>query len=220
MKITKPNLEQKMRQLGFNISHQSIQNIASISFDIERDLIEVIIEARKDYRILGLLQIWFKKHADVLIIEKFFKFISQHDEIDRDDKILNFLIAFAIINKHNKWKRLLNTNSKKAIYPIDPESLAATIKINGKDEAFFQLGILVPNGFLKTDEAKIDDQKVLAKSNKQYRNRLIIGPNWRADIITAIELELKNPFQISTTIGCGYESAYRVMKEYKIAHSL
>ena len=48
MKITKPNLEQKIRQLGFNISHQSIQNIAPIAFDIERDLIEVIIEARKD----------------------------------------------------------------------------------------------------------------------------------------------------------------------------
>lgn len=219
MKTIKPNLDQKMRNLGFTISSRGISEISPIQFDIERDILDTIVESRKDYRVLGLLNVWFKKHADVIIIEKFFKLISKRDDIDQYDTILNFLIATAITKKHNKWKRWLKADAKNPIYPVDQESLESAIKVKGTDEALAKLGILIPNGFLKIDESKVYDQKQLAKDNKQYRNRLIIGPNWRSDIITAIELGLENPFKISTTLGCGYESAYRVMKEYKIAHS-
>ncbi|MFZ4715126.1 MAG: hypothetical protein ACOYL6_15500 [Bacteriovoracaceae bacterium] len=148
------------------------------------------------------------------------KLISKRNDIEENDFILNFIIAVAITNKHNKWKRWLKTNIKKPIYPIDKESLESAIKVKGRNEDLAKLGILVPVGFLKTSEDKVYDQVQLARKNKQYRNRLIIGPNWRSDIITAIELGLENPFKISTTLGCGYESAYRVMKEYKIAHAL
>jgi len=219
MKMQKPILNQKMRNLGFTLSADDISGLSPLSFDIERDLIDIIVEARGDYRVLGLLNLWFKKHADVIILEKFYKILSKREDINEDDPILNFLIASAISTKHNKWKRCLKTNPRKQTYPIDPENLKAAIKIKGKDEAMAKLGILVPNDFLKTRDEKIYDQADLARHNRQYRNRLIIGPNWRADIITAIELGVDNPFKISTTIGCGYESAYRVMKEYKIAHA-
>ena len=217
--MPKPTLNQKMRNLGFTISAEDISDLSPLGFDIERDLIEIIIEAKVDYRVLGLLNLWFQKHADVIIIEKFYKIISKSDDLTDEDSLLNYLIASAISTKHNKWKRCLKASPRKPIYPIDPENLKAAIKIKGKDEVMAKLGILVPNDFLKTRNEKIYDQEYLAKYNKQYRNRLIIGPNWRADIITAIELGLENPFKISTTLGCGYESAYRVMKEYQIAHA-
>ena len=218
--MNKTNIEQKMRYLGFNISSRGLEEINPIMFDIERDIIDIIVESRKDYRVLGLLSIWFKKHADVIIIEKFYKIISKRSDIDSLDPILNYLIAVALSNKHNKWKRWLKTNQKKPTYPIDKENLDSAIKVKGKDEMLAQYGIRVPVGFLKTNDEKIFDQEDLAKKNKQYRNRLIIGPNWRSDIITAIELGIENPFKISTTLGCGYESAYRVMKEYRIAHAV
>lgn len=217
--MQKPTLNQKMRNLGFTVSADEHSGLSPLSFDIERDLIDIILEARGDYRVLGLLNLWFKKHADVVILEKFYKIISSRDDLTEDDPVLNFLIASAISTKHNKWKRCLKTSPRKQAYPIDPENLKAAIKIKGKNEAMAKLGILVPNDFLKTRDEKIYDQADLARHNRQYRNRLIIGPNWRADIITAIELGLENPFKISTTLGCGYESAYRVMKEYKIAHA-
>lgn len=220
MKKLKPTLDQKMKNLGFTISCNETSKFAPIDFDIERDILDTIVESRKDYRVLGLLCVWFKKHADTIIIEKFFKLISKRDDINPSDYILNFLIATAIAHKHSKWKRWLKTDVRNPIFPIDKDNLKAAVKVKGSDEALRKLGVLVPNGFLKIDESKVYNQELLAKYNKQYRNRLIIGPNWRADIITAIELGLENPFKISNTIGCGYESAYRVMKEYRIAHSL
>jgi hypothetical protein len=217
--MQKPTLNQKMRKLGFTVSADEDSGFSPLSFDIERDLIEIIIEARTDYRVLSLLNLWFKKHADIIILEKFYKMISRRDDLTEGDPLLNFLIASAISTKHNKWKRCLKTSPRKPIYPIDPENLKAAIKIKGKDEEMAKLGILIPNDFLKTRDEKIYDQVDLAKHNQQYKNRLIIGPNWRADIITAIELGVENPFKISTTLGCGYESAYRVMKDYKIVHA-
>ena len=60
-------------------------------------------------------------------------------------------------------------------------------------------------------------RELLAQRNPQYRNRLIIGPNWRADIITEIERGAKNPNQISKKLNCSYESAHRVWNDYNAA---
>jgi hypothetical protein len=57
----------------------------------------------------------------------------------------------------------------------------------------------------------------LVKVNQQYRNRYLYGPNWRADIITAIESGLTSPTQIMRRVGCSYEPAHRVWREWQIA---
>jgi hypothetical protein len=57
----------------------------------------------------------------------------------------------------------------------------------------------------------------LLKINLQFRNRLIYGANWRADIITAIQMGIDNPNKIKELIGCSYEPANRIFKEYSMA---
>ena len=57
----------------------------------------------------------------------------------------------------------------------------------------------------------------LIQKNLQYRNRLLFGASWRADIITAIQMGMKTPYEISKKIGCSYEPAYRIFKEYALA---
>ena len=77
--------------------------------------------------------------------------------------------------------------------------------------------MLIAEGSLRIREDDVLPPAVLAKKNKQYRNRLLYGPSWRADIITAIENGAKNPTEISKSIGCSYEPAYRVFTEYSLA---
>lgn len=50
-----------------------------------------------------------------------------------------------------------------------------------------------------------------------YKNRLIYGAQWRADIITAIERGAKTPTEISRMCGASYESCHRVLSELKDA---
>ena len=53
--------------------------------------------------------------------------------------------------------------------------------------------------------------------NRQYRNRYLYGPSWRADIVTAIESGATSPAEIVRRLGCSYEPAHRVFREYALA---
>jgi hypothetical protein len=58
---------------------------------------------------------------------------------------------------------------------------------------------------------------LLAAVNLQHRNRYPYGPSWRADIVTAIESGLDSPAAIARRVGCSYEPAHRVPREWRVA---
>ena len=212
---------QKFFLIGFRIGYSEkdcpINQLTPFDYDIEETLIEVIKESRKDSRLLGILINWIGKHGDQIILDKFLKKLALQDDITIDDPILQFMIASALINGHRKWKKVFKIKPNNPLYPIDKDLLISSIKMKGKNEDYAKIGVIIPIGFLKSKESNAFSQEELSKINVQYRNRLIYGSNIRADVITAIECGLENPFIISKEIGCSYEPAYRIMKEYKIA---
>jgi len=219
--MNKLPLNQKLKLIGFRIGFSekeaSIAHLTPFDFDIEETLIQAIREAKNDFRLLGLLAIWIKIFGGSVILEKFFKKSAEY-QLDEDDPMLNFLIATAVLEGHVKWKYWLKASSKHPIYPTDEAPLKSLISVRGKDPDFAKLGVIVPNGYLKTKESNILSPQELVQLNHQYRNRLLFGANWRADIITAIECGMKNAFQISKKIGCSYEPAHRISREYYLVH--
>ena len=90
---------------------------------------------------------------------------------------------------HRKWSVLqsLNNTAKqvKTVGPTDmPESL---LKLRGEEEWSRGSGFTLPKGVVRTDPKWTLSREALAAINRQYRNRLIYGPQWRADIVTAVE---------------------------------
>ena len=215
-------MNQRYRLIGFRIGYPEkdvpLCELTPFDYDIEETLIEVVKESRDDYRLLGILISWISKHGDQIIPEKFLKKLAERDDVAIDDPILQFMIATAVVNGHKKWKSSLKVSHSDPLYPIGKETMISSIKLKGRNEDYAKLGVMIPIGFLKSKDENAFSQEELAKSNPQYRNRLIYGANWRADVITAIEYGMKNPYQISKNIGCSYEPAYRIMKEYKIAN--
>jgi len=219
--MNKLPLNQKLKLIGFRIGFSEAElpltNLTPFDFDIEETLIQAMIEARTDFRLLGLLATWIKAFGGSVILEKFFKKSNEH-QLTEDDPILNFLIAIAILNGHIKWRYWLKASPKHPIYPTDETTLKSLISVRGEDPDLAKLGVRVPTGYLKSKESNILSPPELVRINHQYRNRLIFGANWRADIVTAIESGLQNAFQISKKIGCSYEPAHRVSREYYLAH--
>ena len=85
---------------------------------------------------------------------------------------------------------------------------------------FYTNGFLIPKNSIRVRETDVAPKKKLIQENLQYKNRYVYGANWRADIITAIQLlEFENPYQITKAIGCSYPSAHRVFNDYKLAQS-
>ena len=60
----------------------------------------------------------------------------------------------------------------------------------------------------------------LIKPKQQYRNRLIYGAQWKADINTAIENGARLPAEGSCATGASYEPCHRVFSELAAAEMM
>ena len=51
-------------------------------------------------------------------------------------------------------------------------------------------------------------------------NRILFGCNWRADIISAIEIGSENPTEVKNRLKCSYETAHRVFNDYRLIQEI
>lgn len=216
----KASLNQRMKAIGFRIGYDDIDVIVPkedwFQFDIEKTLIDSAFEAQKDYRILSLLMTWISVHGDRVIIEKLFKLSSAAQNERGHNPIINGIAVWGTVCGYNRFKRYIS-HSKQDEYLVDREMTESFESFQGLKEDWLKYGVKVP---LKMVRIRIDDilsDEDLARSNLQYRNRLLVGASWRADILTAVELGMKTATEISKKTGCSYEPAHRVLKEITLA---
>lgn len=218
----KLSLNQKLLLCGFRISIKNPEipdkNLSCFDFDLEETLILSAYEAENDFRLLSLLATWITVHGEYVIVEKFFKKLKEFEKYrGSTPTVLNLLAAVAVEAGSSKWKKWITCSSQKPEYPVNEALLKSSIEYQGYNEDLASYGILVPAKFLRIRTEDVFSIEELAKNNRQYRNRLIYGASWRADIISAIEIGLQNPSIIARTIGCSYEPSHRIFQEYSLA---
>jgi hypothetical protein len=216
------SLNQQFAMIGFRLQFSEpelkYKDLKSLTeADIEETLIRAAYEAREDFRVLSVLMSWIRVHADYVIVEKLEKKRRVFEKHRGVNRVLDLMAAQAMISGSHKWKKLLRTSSKRPQIPLDPELLESSIRYQGPDEQLKKHGILVPKKLLRIREEDVLRPAELAQVNVQYRNRLLYGASWRADIVTAIDAGVKNANQISRLLGCSYEPAYRVFRDYRVA---
>jgi hypothetical protein len=188
--------------------------------DLEETLIRGAFEARSDFRLLSVLLTWISVHGNYVIVEKFSKKREAFEKVQGTNRVLDLMAAQAVVCGFHKWKKLIRTSVKHPEIPVDPQLLGPSIQYQGADDDLKKFGILVPKKLLRIRADDVMTPSALARLNAQYRNRLLFGASWRADIVTAIECGVKNANQISRLLGCSYEPAYRVFKDYRAAQGL
>ncbi|MBI2606730.1 MAG: hypothetical protein HYW49_11695 [Deltaproteobacteria bacterium] len=216
----KIHINQKMWFIGFRIGYTSDDHALSsfdrASVDIERTLIDAAYEARSDFRILSVLMSWIKVHGEYVIVEKFFKFAKHEQDKRGHNPVINGIAVWGTLCKQTKWARYVS-RSPEDEYLVDPELTDLSAEFRGYKQDWLRLGVKVPLKMIRIREDDVFSPKELVQGNLQFRNRLIIGSAWRSDIVTAIEYGLENPTVISKTLGCSYEPALRIFKEYRLA---
>ena len=78
---------------------------------------------------------------------------------------------------------------------------ASLLKLRGEEEWSRGSGFTLPKGVVRTDPKWTLSREALAAINRQYRNRLIYGPQWRADIVTAVKRGATTPAEASRLSG-------------------
>lgn len=208
--MTSLSLDQRLSYIGIQLA--GVQNIKSTQWiDIENTLHEAACEVPNDSRLFSLLCSWVSVHGDYVIIEKLMKLQKK-----KNSPWLVAVAIFAFNMGFHQWKRLIK-KQKNLRALVSVELAESSIALKGEESLFRKNGFLMPKGIIRIRASDVQTIERLVKKNSQYRHRLLFGASWRADIITAIEVGMKTPYQIAKTLGCSYEPAHRIFKEYALA---
>lgn len=210
----------KLNGLGIRITGSApLKRPQKFGIDIEQTLIEALLQFPGDARLVSLIFSWIKVHGAYVIVEKLAKYTSRYPEKEYPSmRWISALAAFAFDNGYYKWKKLIR-RSKNPVFLFPKEITKSAIGLKGSVSYLEKLNFFIPKDAIRIREDDVLSPSELIKWNRQYRNRYLYGASWRADIITAIESGLKSPVEISRLIGCSYEPAYRIFREYLLAVS-
>jgi hypothetical protein len=204
------SLDQKLSFIGVQLA--SVKKIKHAQWiDIENTLYEATLDVPRDSRLFLLLCSWVSVHGDYVVIEKLMKLQKK-----KNSPWLVALSICALNMGFHQWKRLIK--KQQGLHALVSTELAlSSIGLKGEEPHFRKNGFLIPIGTLRVRPSDAEIPERLLKKNPQYRNRLLFGASWRADIVTAIEMGMNTPYQIAKTLGCSYEPAHRIFKEYTLA---
>ena len=151
-------------------------------------------------------------HPELLL-----KILNQSNETD-----VNVIAALLLKTRDRKFEKIINyckMQKKASKAPSKILTLAAEIKQSHFDREFEKFGLKISQ-VNPVDNKKIAKIENLIKSNIFFKNRLIFGCNWRADVISCISLGFKNPTEIKNRLHCSYETAHRVFADYTLYYTL
>lgn len=209
-----PSFNTALFKMGIRLWADDIDHNYRGFIDLEETIVKALYEAPNDGRLMSLIFSWQKIHGDHLIAEKFFKICKLYERVRGQNHLINAFCAYSVHLGFHKFKKGA-IRLKKEIYLMS--DAPAAISAQGAVDWLKKINILCPNNYFVLKEEAIVSAEDLIKVNLQYKNRFIFGANWRADIITAIQFGYDNPSKIKDLIGCSYEPANRIFKQYKLA---
>ncbi len=217
------SLNQRMRFIGIRIVYDeadlNLSGHEKLQCDIEKTLIDAAYEAKNDFRLLSLLMSWLTVHGDYVIVEKLFKLAKLAEKDREHNPIMNGFAVCGTINGYLRFKRYVS-KSPQDEFLIDQDTTESFGTYQGYKQDWSSLGVKVPLKMIRIRETDVLSAEELARFNLQFRNRLLVGASWRADILTAVDLGIQSATEISKTLGCSYEPAHRVLKEYSVVKKI
>lgn len=207
------DLEYRLVHIGISLSIEGeVHKKAWV--DIEQTLIDGCYEVESDSRLLSLLFSWIGVHGKYLNADKLIKLNRLTSRFRGESPWFYALCAFGVEKGILKLKKGIK-KQKEAVF-FRNEKSKTIFEMKGAIPYLEKIGIMIPEGNLRIRDKDVLPAEILLKKNKQFKNRLLFGANWRADIITAIEWGMENPNRISKLLGCSYEPANRIFREYML----
>lgn len=206
--------------MGMRFAGRSFRLASARAVDIESMILDITEVFPEDTRLVSVFMSWIKVHGNYVIVEKLGKFALRRErERGIASLWLSMTAAWAVECGFHKWRKLV----KKVPGPVYlyPKVMSdGAIKLKGSIPWLEPLGFRIPMNSIRIREEDVLPPERLAVYNLQYKNRYLYGPSWRADIITAIQRGITSPAEISRVVGCSYEPAYRISRDYLMVTNL
>lgn len=203
-------LTARMVGIGMNFAAEAEADAA-----IEVTLVhasEVGMEAG-DLRVLAVLTTWLGVHHAHVNADLLVRLAREH----ASERVRAYWAAAATwLGKDRRLARLV------AAYDGAPVALLPTgtefqVQRRGEDERFAGSSLRVPKGTLRDRADDVLTPAALVRRHAGYRNRVRMGPTFRADAWTALEREpTLSIADVARQAGCAFATAWQVAQDFRL----
>lgn len=206
-------LTRDMVGIGMNFAAE-----ANPSAPIEETLVHASAIGMDDHdlRVLAVLTTWVGVHRGHINADRFVRCVSEHGS----DRVHAYWAAVA--SWRSKDRRFARLAKLHAGPPVDllPVGTDFQIARRGEDERFVGSALRVPAGTLRDRDADVLSPEVLVRRHAGYRNRVLMGPTWRADVWTVLQEEPDvSVAEAARRAGCSFATAWQVVQDFRLLHA-
>lgn len=203
-------LTKKLIGIGFKLG-----GIAEQNPNIEDCLIAAATEGvHGDFRTLSMLTDWFFVHHKFVNIDRLIRALKQ----TKDSRVKCYFSSIGKwLQRDSGYKKLSKIYRGEALLLGLTADYKFLIKRNGEDARFLGTKLLVAD---KTLRSRLDDvlsSKELAIKHQDYFYRVLIGPSYRADMISHyLRNSTLTASQLAKNTYGSFATAWEVMKDINL----
>lgn len=166
-----------------------------------------------DLRVLSVLTTWLGVHAAHTNADRLVRCVSDHPSA----RVRAYWAAVARwLGKDRRFARLAKLHDGPAI-DLLPVGTEFQISRRGEDERFAGSALRVPAGSLRDRDADVLSPESLVRRHAGYRNRVRMGPTWRADVWTVLERAPElSVAEVARRAGCSFAAAWQVVQDFTL----
>lgn len=166
-----------------------------------------------DLRVLAVLTTWLGVHHRYINADRLVRCVSEHPS----DRVGAYWAAIAHwLSKDRRFARLAKLHDTP---PVDllPVGTDFQIARRGEDQRFSDSVLRVPAGTLRDRQEDVLSPEILVCRHDSYRNRVLMGPTWRADVWTVLEDESDlSVAEAARRASCSFATAWQVVQDFRL----
>lgn len=169
-----------------------------------------------DLRVLSVLTTWLGIHLAHVNADRLIRLAKT----DTSERVRAYWASIARwLSKDRRFARL-RTSYRGPRVELLPVGTEFQVKRRGEDTRFLGSKLLAPTEALRDRAEDVLAPQVLARRHAGYRNRLLIGPNWRADVWTVLERAPQlSVSEVARRASCSFATAWQVTQDFQVHRS-
>ncbi|MEZ4269744.1 MAG: hypothetical protein R3F39_25575 [Myxococcota bacterium] len=167
----------------------------------------------QDLRVLAVLTTWLGVHRAHINADRLIRCVADHPS----ERVHAYWAAIATwFRKDRRFARLPKLYEGPVI-DLLPVGTDFQLARRGEDARFAGSALRVPAGTLRDREADVLPPEALARQHAGYRNRVRMGPTWRADVWTVLEDDPTiTAAEAARRAGCSFAAAWQVVQDFGV----
>ncbi len=169
-----------------------------------------------DLRVLSVLTTWLGVHHAYVNADRLIRLARA----ETSERVRAYWSAIAAFLAKDRRLARLRTSFRGPRVDLLPTGTEFQVKRRGEDPRFLDSKLRVPSGSLRDRAEDVLSPETLARRHAGYRNRLLIGPTWRADVWTVLERTPQlSVAEVARRASCSFATAWQVVRDFKVLHA-